>query len=149
MGQRELFQDTDSCPLMSKRLNHQTESGNTSYLLLNHMRLLRSKFHQGRWTNLRIGSGPTGTERRRSFFSSSASSWWILEVVEEEVKLLLLLLPWFHLDLLLHQAVFLLLRNLRHLDQECLHLHQECEDEEEINVDLCFIFHQNCVVLDI
>merc|ERR550525_1369760 len=32
------------------------------------MRLLHSKFHQGRWTNLRIGSGPTGTERRRSFF---------------------------------------------------------------------------------
>merc|ERR1719367_162779 len=50
------------------------------------MRLSRSRFHPGKWTNRRIGSGPTGTERRRSSSSSSASSWWILEEVEDEVK---------------------------------------------------------------
>merc|ERR1719158_41160 len=101
------------------------------------MRLSRSKFHPGKWTNPRIGSGPTGTERRRSSSSSSASSWLILEGVEDEVKLLLLPLPWFHLDLLLLQVTFLLLPNLRHLDPEYLHLHQECE---EVNVELMFSF---------
>merc|ERR1712130_278511 len=112
---------------MSRRLSLRTENGNTFCLLQNPMRPSRSKFHRGKWTSLRIDSGPTGTERRRSSSSSSASSWWILEEEEDEVRLQLLLLRWFHLDLQLLRVIFLLLPNLRHLDLEFLHLHQECE----------------------
>merc|ERR1712227_1106197 len=63
----------------------------------------------------------------KEFFLQFSSSWWIPEEEEDEVRLLLLLLRWFHLDLLLLRVTFLLLPNLRHLDLEFPHLHQECE----------------------
>merc|ERR1719481_1999227 len=87
------------------------------------MRRLHSRFHPVKLTNLKIGFGHLGIERRRSFFSSSVSSWWIpveVEATEEHLPHPLLL---FHHALLHLLTTCLHLLNLLHLGQEFRHLH--------------------------
>merc|ERR1712083_429461 len=61
-------QDTDLCQLMNKKSNHQTENGNTFYLLQNPMKPSHSKFHQGKLTNRRISFGHCGIRRQKNSF---------------------------------------------------------------------------------
>merc|ERR1712079_155911 len=52
---------------MNKKSNHQTENGNTFYLLQNLMKPSLSKFHQGKLTNLRTSWSLWNKETKEFF----------------------------------------------------------------------------------
>ena len=110
---------TGSCPLTSRRLSLQIESGSTCSLLPSPTRPSHSRSPPGRWTSRRRGSGPTGTGRPRSSSSSSVSSCWTRG---EEGQVRPRPPPLCRHDLQLLQPICRRLLNLHHQVRGFLHL---------------------------